>query len=69
MQKAYVDFTCINPLLFLFYYIIFIVLLPFSMNFKSNSILKFNTINLFHLNSFRFPPIKEKLLRPLKIAL
>ena len=61
MQKTYVDFTCINLLLFLFHYIIFIVLFPFSMNFKSNSILNFNTINLFHLNSkFHFVFLQSK---------
>ena len=66
-----IAFTCANPLLFLLPCIYFIVLLPFSMNFKSNFGLNFNTIALFHLNckiSFGFLPTKEKSLGLLKLA-
>ena len=48
---------------FLLPFIIFIVLLPFSMNFKFSFSLNFNTISLFQLSwkqSFCFLPIKEK---------
>ena len=63
-------FTSVNPLLFLLPFI-FIVLLPFSMNFKFNFGLNFNTFRLFHLNckiSFGFLPIKEKALGLLELA-
>ena len=67
-KKTYIAFTmeiCVNSLLFLLPFIIFTVLLSFSINFKFNSGLNFNTISLFYLNckiSFGFLPIKEKLL-------
>ena len=64
-------FTCVNPLLFLLPFIIFIVLLPFSLNFEFNFGLNFNTISPFHLNSkipFGFLPIKEKLLGLLELT-
>ena len=70
-KKTYIAFTCVNPLLSLFSFIIFILLLPFSMNFKSNFGLNLNTINLFHLNckiSFGFLPVKEKSLGLLELA-
>ena len=69
MQRK--TFTCVNPLLFLLPFIIFIVLLPFRMNFKSNFGLNFNTKAFFHLNceiSFGFLPIKEKSLGILELA-
>ena len=40
--KTYIAFTCVNPLLFLLPFIIFIVLLPFTMNSKLN--LEYDTI-------------------------
>ena len=64
--KTYIAFTCVvnplipggnktvNPLLFLLPFIIFIVLLPFSLNFKSNFGLNFNTISLFSLKLQNF---------------
>ena len=61
LQK--VVFTCVNPFFILFLFIIFIVLLPLSMNFKLNFVLNFNTMSLFHLNFkilFGFLPIKEQ---------
>ena len=70
-KKTYIAFTCVHPLLSLFSFIIFILLLPFSMNFKSNFGLNLNTINLFHLNckiSFGFLPVKEKSLGLLELA-
>ena len=41
-RKTYIAFTCVNPLLFLLPFIIFIVLLPFTMNSKLN--LEYDTI-------------------------
>ena len=69
--KAYTTFTRVNPFLFLLPFIIFIVLLPFGMNFKSNFGLNFYTIVFFHLKckiSFGFLPIKEKSLGLLELA-
>ena len=71
MQKKHTAFTWVNPALFLLPFIIFIVLLSFSVNFEFNFGLNFNTINLFHLNrkiSFGFLPIKEKSLDLLELA-
>ena len=62
---------CVNPVLFLLPFIIFIVLLPFSMNFKFNFVLNFNTLSHFHLDykiSFGFFSIKEELLGLLELA-
>ena len=44
-----IAFTYANPLLFLLPFIIFVVLLPFSMICKINSGLSSNTIRLFYL--------------------
>ena len=63
LYAKYIAFTCVNLLLFLLPFIVFIVLLPFSMNFKFNLGLNFITIRLFHLNckiTLGFFPIKEK---------
>ena len=72
VYTKYMAFTCVNLLLFLLPFIIFIVLLSFSMNFKFNFGLNFITIRLFHLNckiSFGFLPIKEKSLGFLELGL
>ena len=71
-KKTSIDFACVNPLLFLLLFIIFIVLLPFSINFKFNVCLNFNTMSLFHLNCktpFGFLPIKEKSLGLVELPL
>ena len=70
-QKTYIIFTCVNPPLFLLPLKIFIVLLPFSVNFEINFALNFNTTSLFHLNCkilFCFLPIKEKSLGLLQLV-
>ena len=70
--KAYTTFTRVNPFLFLLPFIIFIVLLPFSMNFKSNFGLNFYTISLFSFkmqNFIWFPSYQRKIIRPLRISL
>ena len=67
----YIVFTCVNSLLFLLPFIIFIVLLSFIINFRFNFFLDFHTISLFHLNcevSFGFLPMKEKSLGLLELA-
>ena len=46
-KEKLIAFTCVNPLLFLLPFIIFILLLPFSMNFKSKFGLNLNTISLY----------------------
>ena len=66
-----IAFTCVNALLLLLPFIIFIVLLPFSMIFEFNCGLNFNNIRLFYLNckiSFGFLPIKKKSLGLLELA-
>ena len=70
-KKNYIVFTCVNSLLFLLPFIIFIVLLSFIINFRFNFFLDFHTISLFHLNwkiSFGFLPMKEKSLGLLELA-
>ena len=70
-KKTYIAVTCVNPLLFLLPFIIFIVLLPFSINFEYNFGLNFNTISFFHLNCkilFGFLSIKEKSLGLLELV-
>ena len=52
-------------------FIIFIVLLPFSINFKLSFCLNFNTISLLHLKckiSFGFHTIKEESLGLFELA-
>ena len=64
---SYIAFTCVNSLLFLFPFITFIILLPFSPNFEFNFGLDFNAMSLLHLSckiSFGF-----FLVRPLRIGL
>ena len=59
----YLSIFHINLPLLLLPFIIFIVLLLFSINFEFSFGSNFNTISLFHLNckiSFGFLPIKEK---------
>ena len=70
--KAYTTFTRVNPFLFLLPFIIFIVLLPVGMNFKSNFGLNFYTISLFSFkmqNFIWFPSYQRKIIRPLRISL
>ena len=70
MQK-HIAFTCVNTPVFLLHFIIFTVLLPFSINFEFNFGLNFNTKSLFHLNckkSFGFLPMKEKSLGLLELT-
>ena len=67
----YIVFTCVNSLLFLLPFIIFIVLLSFIINLRFNFFLDFHSISLFHLNwkiSFGFLPMKEKSLGLLELA-
>ena len=69
-KKSLYNFTCVNLLPFLLPFIIFIVLLPFSIHFEYDFGLNFNTISPFHLNckiSFGFLPIKEKSLGLLEL--
>ena len=48
--KKHIAFMCVNTPLFLLPFIIFTVLLPFSINFEFNFGLNFNAVSFFHLN-------------------
>ena len=65
MQIKYcIAFTCVNPLLFLLPFTIFIVLILFSMNFKSN----FSLILKPSVFFIWFPFYQKKSLDPFELA-